>query len=153
MQLWFTERKSQVPNFWNEFFPPGKVLQMKTIHTRVNMLWKLELETHIIGIKTSNFLFFISHGTILYFSVQKTTYSSCHHPTPLGFFFPFVYNYTSCLANDIQTLMALKVTLNAMGCPNKKYFNFLLYDHSNFLSQKFDTLLFPHVRSWDTDTF
>lgn len=37
--------------------------------------------------------------------------TTLHH---LAFFFSFVYNYTSCLANDIQTLMALKVTLNAM---------------------------------------
>ena len=38
-----------------------------------------------------------------------------------------------------------------MGCPNKKYLNFLVYGLSNFLSQKFGTLLSSHVRSWDTD--
>ena len=51
------------------------------------MLWKLECIMYIIVVEPSTFLFFMSHGTIMYFNVQTTSHSSCPYPKPCAFLF------------------------------------------------------------------
>lgn len=102
--------------------------------------------------------FFMSHGMIMYFPVEKDwlLFLSPLYTMPPPFFFYFVlsiywtgvYSYSSGLANDIHGLMTCIVMLKATGCPNDKYLNFLVYNHSNFLCQKAYTLLSPYIGTW-----
>lgn len=152
------KRKAQVLNFWNEFSSSAKVPKVKDVKICINMIWKLEFEMHIIGVKASHFLIFLCHMEWLCtFLWKKTGYYFCPHYIPCPpFFFYFVlsiywagvYSYSSGLANDIHGLMTCIVMLKATGCPNDKYLNFLVYNHSNFLCQKAYTLLSPYIGTW-----
>lgn len=83
MQLWFMKRKAQVLNFWNEFSSPAKVPKVKEVKICINMIWKLEFEMHIIGVKASHFLIFFCHMEWLcIFLWRETGYSSYPHPMP-----------------------------------------------------------------------
>lgn len=145
MQLWFMKRKAQVLNFWNEFSFPAKVPKVKNIKICINMIWKLKLEMHIIGIKASHFLFFMSHGMIMYFPVEKrlvifsvpTLYHDPSFYFVLSMYWTGVYSYSSGLAKDIHRLMTRIVMLKVTGCPNDKYLNFLVCNHRTFCVRKF----------------
>lgn len=150
MQLWFMKRKAQVLNFWNEFSSPAKVPKVKEVKICVNMIWKLEFEIHIIGVKASHFLiFYVTWNNYVFFCKKilvilfiPTLY--CPPPLFLLCFVNilnwFLQLYFTGLTNDIQRLMTHIVMLEATGCPNDKYLNFIVYNHSNFLSQKVNTL-------------
>ena len=53
----------------------------------------------------------------------------------------------SKVANDLKTKNLGAVIRKTRKYIHKEYLNFLIYGLSNFLSQKFDRVLFPHVGS------
>lgn len=120
MQLWFIKRKAQVLNSWNEFSSPGKVPLVKEIKICNNVIWKFQLEMHMIGVKASHF-----EDTwdvyVFFWAKHKSFFLS---PPCIPFFLLF--------------------------CPNNTNPNFLVYSYVNVLSQKVDTLWSPQMGTWST---
>lgn len=119
------------------------------------MIRKFEFEMHIIGVKVSHFLiFYVTWNDYVFFCEKRLVIlpipTLYYAPPPFLLCFVNILNWFlqlySGLANDIQGLMTHIVTLEATGCPSDKYLNFLVYNHSNFLSQTVDTLLSHTLR-------